>query len=529
MRKTLCWLITSGFALSGCNAPKSDIRSIDAEASNDLSISQDGASAAPVDAGGSLDTSAVLDGRSEADGTALEDAGYVDHGEFPLDAASMDASVPPLAWGWTWADCRLAYLEGALSEPDHALCDQNFHRVAERSGYGLHWIFLGHDQQTVDTYPETQLNDLNAVYAPSAISFANISRYSIVNPVITEGGRGTTQFTFRDAVPDIRQHLGMESDDPEEVLQAFLERQRSVGAIGDGGRLMERSITLDTRWNSATYYKHIARLYPDLITVIVRDARGEKSTGSYPSRNFSGPTADVVFLTEAGAMSALPHEIGHFFGLVHTHGVWDRMVGATQAWRLTLLNGITDDDWHNLRAVAGDDYASDFSNTYLPYDATEEALSAFESAQIAGRKVLGWGELTYTDVFESVGSDQAFMALVQAGTPPLMKNFVRANEAGSFSGNNCGKSYIGDDRRTLKCKFGDGDNGPEHVITADDLLVRDVLLFGDSTESNLMSYISTYIDDGVRRKIHLTARQRQLLRFGAAMPSRQRLRNFALD
>ena len=38
--------------------------------------------------------------------------------------------------------------------------------------------------------------------------------------------------------PDIRQHLGIDTEDPEAVLQTFIERQRAVGAIresGDGG------------------------------------------------------------------------------------------------------------------------------------------------------------------------------------------------------------------------------------------------------------------------------------------------------
>ena len=111
-----------------------------------------------------------------------------------------------------------------------------------------------------------------------------------------------------------------------------------------------------------------------------------------------------------------------------------------------------------------------------------------------------------------------------------MKNFVRTNEGGSFSGNNCGKSYVGDDRRTLRCKYGDGPNGAESVRTALDPLVGGSVLFADdSSESNLMSYISTDISDGHRRKIHLTSRQRQLMNLGAAMPSRQRLLNFFIS
>jgi NAD(P)H-nitrite reductase large subunit len=107
-----------------------------------------------------------------------------------------------------------------------------------------------------------------------------------------------------------------------------------------------------------------------------------------------------------------------------------------------------------------------------------------------------------------------------------MKNFVRLCEQGDFTGNNCGKSWTGEDRSTLRCKYGDG--ADHRRLTVADPLVAGSLIFGEaSDEANLMSYISTNTDDGVRRKRHLTQRQRDLIRLGSRMPSRQCLRNFA--
>jgi hypothetical protein len=476
------------------------------------------------DGGMALDVSSEQDlALPAADGAIETDA------VTPPDAEMTDAAPMSPDWAWTWGDCRVAHRASRLAGDDKARCDARYLRPPPAIRFGLHWIFLGHSQEVVDTYPESQLQDANHVYAPSDMSLVNTSRILINDPVVMEGGRGTTRYTLRQLVPDLKQHLGLELDDPQAVLDAFIERQEAVGVASAREGLGRQLPTLDTRWTSATFYKHMARLHPTLITVVVRDARGEKSTGSFPSRNFSGATADVIFLTEPSALSALPHELGHFFGLVHTHGVWNRQPGATQAWLMTQLNGVDDADWANLQAFVGQQYDSDLADIYLPYDAEEQTLLNFENAQIFARKVLGWGEFTYTDDFSTVASDAAFIELIRDEAPPFMKNFVRSNESGSFTGNNCGKSYVGEDRRTLRCTYGDGEDAPLHLFTSAHPLLSTSLLFGDSTESNLMSYISTDISDGVRRKIHLTERQRQLLRFGVAMPSRQRLRNYALD
>jgi len=105
---------------------------------------------------------------------------------------------------------------------------------------------------------------------------------------------------------------------------------------------------------------------------------------------------------------------------------------------------------------------------------------------------------------------------------------VRENEEGGFTGNNCGKSYVGDDQTTLKCKYGDDGDDPLHVLYGDAPILFNTVLFVDSTESNMMSYINTDTSDGLRRKRHLTQRQWDLIRLGTRMPSRMRLRNYAL-
>jgi len=220
--------------------------------------------------------------------------------------------------------------------------------------------------------------------------------------------------------------------------------------------------------------------------------------------------------------------MGHYFGLPHTHGFWNRKPGSTQAWQVGSLNGFDESDWNALKAVAGEDYSGTFHDTYVAYDQEDSVVSRLEQAQFLARRVLGWTELTYLDGFQPVSSDAEFVALVRGGTPPLMKNFVRESEPGGFTGNNCGKSYTGEDQTTLRCKYGDNGDDPLHVLYGQEPILLDTVLFGESTEANLMSYISTDTSDGIRRKKHMTQRQRDLIRLGSRMPSRLRLQNYEL-
>jgi hypothetical protein len=472
---------------------------------------------------GLVDSSGTPDAGDEGGGEVDQDSGG-QRDEEP----EVDADATEMMWSWTWADCRRAFLEETLDESDGALCDAYYRAPSDQYRYGLHWIFLGHDSATVETYPETQMDDLNAIYAPNDMTFFTHSRERIVDPVATEGSSGSTLHTIADLIGDIRQYLSLDETDPQAVLDVLIARLQAEG-VELGSERDQLNLTLETQWRSRDLFRHIGRLHSDVVTVVVRQAAGDKSTGSYPSRDFDAPAVDIIILALTSDLSALPHEMGHFFGLVHIHGTWARLAGSTQLWQLSALSRINEVDWDTLGELAGDAYDGDFGEAYLPYDSFEEAVASFEEGQIMARRFLGWAELTYTGDFEPIASDAEFVALIRAGTPPLMKNFVRLPEGGSFAGNNCGRSYVGEDRTSLRCRYGDDEGEPLYVLTVDDAIVDGTILFGDHTESNLMSYVSTNTEDGVRRKRHLTTRQRDLIRLGSRMPSRLRLRDFSLE
>ena len=459
---------------------------------------------------------AGADGVPNADADALTDAGM------GADEGLTDAEQEPLPP--TWAQCRHAFLASRLDPTQTEACEALHAAPRAHHRIGLHWIFLGHDEATVASYPETQMEDLNTIYAESNMEFFVHSRQRIVDPVATEGAYGETVVQLAALMPDIRQVLGTDESDPETLFDLLTSRLEEQGADLNARERRDPVFRLTAGWRARFLHAVFARLHPELITIVVRQAPGEKSTGTYPGRNIARPFSGMIYLGQTSALSALPHEIGHFFGLPHTHGTWDSLSGATQDWQLSSIEEVGEVDWAALQALAGEDYSSRFEQVYPAFDAPQETIDTLTAGQLMARKVLGWAELTYQGNFEPIANDGAFVAMVRQGQAPQMKNFMRIIERGDFSGNNCTKSYRGDDRRTLRCKYGDDEAHQQR--TAEHPLVGGTLLFGAASDaSNLMSYISTDISDGTRRKRHLTSRQRDLIRLGSRMPTRLRLRH----
>ena len=82
-------------------------------------------------------------------------------------------------------------------------------------------------------------------------------------------------------------------------------------------------LTLDEEFNTAGAFRLASRARSEDITVVIRpnlDAGG-KSGG--PNDEFQSADGGAVELNtnllSSGALTTLPHEMGHYFGLSHTH------------------------------------------------------------------------------------------------------------------------------------------------------------------------------------------------------------------
>ena len=134
-------------------------------------------------------------------------------------------------------------------------------------------------------------------------------------------------------------------------------------------------------------------------------------------------------------------------------------------------------------------------------------------------------EQTYKPGFIPIADVAELLQRVDDDLPVYRKNFFRDFEAGAgWSGNNCRRRGEGG---PIECRFGVDDAGePTTVLAADHPLVAGTILFGDIDGANMMSYISTYKEDGVRRKIGLSDSQLRIIRLMTRSPARLMLANY---
>ena len=216
-----------------------------------------------ADAAVSMDEGQVAEDITGADtGALIDTVVLLDEGIEPTDTAGVEPD-----WNWTWLQCRQAYLTETLSDEDQALCTEHYSEPPTQYRYGIRWVFLGHDEETVATYPETQMGDLNDIYAENDMEFFIHSRLRIVNPVAVEGAQDDTKFPISEFIGDIRQYLGTDEEDPQAVLDLFLAALAEKGVAapdktGNGNGLQPASneTTLETEWTANQLHGRLARL-----------------------------------------------------------------------------------------------------------------------------------------------------------------------------------------------------------------------------------------------------------------------------
>jgi hypothetical protein len=371
-----------------------------------------------------------------------------------------------------------------------------------------------------------QLASTNAIYARMGIEFATASMRWVIDPVATGGGRDDDRYTMEELAGDIVQHLPEEFDDPDpQAVRARLIEMLLAAGV-DGGQ-NGRVFSLQTRWRASDLYRVLARARNRHISVVVRVNNNSANTANYPFGAVDSLLGSVIILSRMNELSALPHELGHYFGLIHTHGATnDRILEAECPWEAaSVVRRMSDDDLVKLRALAGDDYASDFTDTWLAFDADEQARSDYWTGQSHAKILVPNVEQTYKPGFVPIAGVAELIQRVEDDLPVYRKNFLRDFEAGSgWSGNNCGRRGEGG---PIECRFGVDDAGePTTVLDADHPLMAGSILFGDVDGANMMSYISTYRDDGVRRKIGLSDSQVRIIRLMTRSPARLMLANY---
>jgi hypothetical protein len=426
----------------------------------------------------------------------------------------LDAGLPGVEL--TWFQCWDGQDRGTLSEDELAHCDARYRAPPTEWNYGIHFTFLNRaDRSAAQAFAEQQTVDVNSVYASTGLHFAVRGVHFVDDALVTEGTRDTTKYPLGNFAADIVKHLGLEEGTADPVA-ALVVALRAAGASAYGRENLD-VLDVDTEIKKYDFYKLIARTRPEVISVFVRPDSNDKSRANYPGTTPRNALSGMITLAKMQALSALPHEMGHYFGLMHTFHVDDTLDFEVENPRATGPHSSAAVE--RLEAMLGADLNGDVQTTWLPYDANSDTIGRTESAIAYARSVIGEWEFSYTAGFELFHSAADYVA--RRGEQTVFhKNFRRLYRAGSpgWSGQNCKRPDL--QETPLICRYGgDADGEPLLVADAEHPLVAGTILFPED-RVNLMSYISSYTADGVRRKVALTAGQVRVIQLNQRMPER---------
>ena len=228
-------------------------------------------------------------------------------------------------------------------------------------------------------------------------------------------------------------------------------------------------------------------------------------------------------LLNSGGLTTFPHEVGHYFGISHSHAPdYDDSVadfGFEQRW------GRLAHDGEAIKRVVGDDWSQPFGEPWVSYDDEEQSLIEFQ--ELMGEAFLWptWGFL-YKGDHQNFDSLADFIEYGESGETVYRKNFLRNyafvdGEPVEWSGNNCVWNSFEDEGQ---CRY----NEPVETFSSSHPSLNNSIFFENGTVSNLMSYITPPYENFTTRR-GITDTQLDMIRFTANTPFRLLLRNHAMS
>ena len=430
----------------------------------------------------------------------------------PISSAQVENPTP------TWVDCWAS--DDQISEEMYEFCNEHHSIAPEKRLYGIRWVFLNVSQDKIpNDWVDIQLNNLNAVFSKWNFRFQTSERV-VIEDAVAESDDYHQKWTLREILPDLRAQLGL-SDEEEQALidlkEQLAERHVSQRSLDE--------LTLDEEFNTAGAFRLASRARSEDITVVIRpnlDAGG-KSGG--PNDEFQSADGGAVELNtnllSSGALTTLPHEMGHYFGLSHTHVLGFNTPEAkfdfNNLWSRMEFGGDA------LRRAVGEDYSQPFGEQWIPYSASDQEVEEFNQL-IPESLVWPVWRLTYHGDHQDFDNLAEFIAAGEAGETIYRKNFQRNyvldDQAPEWWGNNC---IWNDLAQQGQCRY----HEPMQVFDYNDSTIQDVMFFENGTSSNLMSYITPDYDN-VSSRNGLSSEQIDKMRFGANTPTRLLLRNHCL-
>jgi len=285
----------------------------------------------------------------------------------PISLAEVEEPNP------TWVDCW-AGSEDQITEEMYEFCNEHHSTAPDNRLYGIRWVFLNVSQDEIPSdWVDIQLNNLNAVFSKWNFRFQT-SEQIVIEDAVAESNDYHQKWPLRQILPDLRAQLGLSDEEDQALIDLkaqLAERHVSQESLDD--------LTLDEEFNTAAAFRLASRARSEDITVVIRpnlDVGGKSGGPNDEFQSINGGAVELsTSLFSSGTLTTLPHEMGHYFGLSHTHVLGFNTPEAefdfNNLWSRMEFGGDA------LRRAVGDDYSQPFGEQWIPYSASDQELEEF--------------------------------------------------------------------------------------------------------------------------------------------------------